>query len=173
MTYPNWLAGQTITAALLNSGKPEYVTNSGGAQTNATTTLADATGLGFAVEAGAVYFIQARISFDSPAATDAKAAWTVPSGATMGRNIITLDDSTTSNLDSNVAMVRRGNATAQTIGGQNGGGGAPTPTAFSVHLEDIYLTTVDAGTVQFQFASVAAGTTTLQADSLIIYTRIA
>jgi hypothetical protein len=174
MPYPSWTAGQRITAALLNAGKTEYVQNSAGAQTNATTTLANATGLVFAVEANAKYMVTALISFDSPIATDIKFAWTAPAGASMGRNIISQSTTTTTNMDTNAIFVRRGTGTAQTVGGPNGGGGAPTATTFSIHTEIIDLVVSStAGNAQLQFAANAAGTATLQADSIIYYQRIA
>lgn len=168
MPYPEFRAGQKLTAALLNAGKMEYVQNSAGSQTNATTTMAAATDLVFAAEANAKYFVHALISYDAPTATDFKCDWTVPAGGAMSRNIIAQALGTTTNIDSNVQILRRGATTDVASGGPNA-----TANAFSVHEEMIDLTTTTAGDVQFNFAANAAGTATLQADSVIYYQRIA
>jgi hypothetical protein len=169
--YPEFQAGQRITAALLNAGKMEFVTNSAGAQTSTSTTVANATDLVFAVEANARYWIMAQISYDATADDDdIRFDWEVPSGATMGRNIIGAALSTTTNLDTNAVFIRRGAGTDQEVGG-NGGTGS----AFMVYQEIVDLVTDStAGTAQFRFGlGTAAGTATLQADSMIWYQRIA
>lgn len=167
MPYPSFTAGQRVTAALLNAGKLEYVTNAGGAQTNATTTMAAATDLVFAVEASARYFIHAVISYDAPTATDIKFDWSMPAGAVTARNIISQALGTTTNIDTNAQLVRRGATTDVAVGGPNA-----TSNAFSVHEEIIDLITSSAGDAQFNFAANAAGTATLQGDSMIWYQRI-
>jgi hypothetical protein len=147
----------------------EFVTNSGGSQTNATTTLALATSLVFPVEANASYIIMAFIAYDAPTATDAKFNWSCPAGATMGRNAISQALGTTTNIDTNVQILRRSLATDIQSGGPNA-----VASAFSLHQEFIDLDVGStAGNVQLQFAAVAAGTATLQADSTIYYQRIA
>jgi hypothetical protein len=169
MPYPTFLAGQTITAALLNAGKLEFVTNAGGTQTNATTTFADATSLVFAVEANSRYKVHALIAYDAPLATDAKFAWTAPAGASMGRNTIGAASTlAATNLDTNASFIRRGTGTAVVAGGA-----ASVANAFTVYEEivDVQVSTT-AGNLQFQFASNAAGTTTLQGDCVIWYQRI-
>jgi hypothetical protein len=173
MPYPSFRAGQRVTAALLNAGKMEFVTNSAGAQTNTTTTMADATDLVFAAEANSRYKVTALISYNAPIADangDIKFEWTAPSGASMGRNVIALSTSLAStNLDSNVAMLRRGTGTDQVAGGSGGGG-----SSFSLYMETVDLVVGGtAGDVQFRFAlNAGTGTATLQADSVIYYQRI-
>jgi len=168
MPYPEFQAGQRITAALLNAGKMEFVTNAAGAQTNTTTTMANATDLSFAVTVNSRWWIMTEIAYDAPTATDAKFAWTAPAGATMGRNIISQAAGTTTNIDTNAILIRRGTGTAQAVGGPNG-----TTSAFSVHTEIVDLQVGStAGTIQFQFAANAAGTATLQADSMIWYQQV-
>jgi hypothetical protein len=169
MPFPEWRAGQRVTAALLNSGKMEFVTNSAGSQANATTTLTNATDLLFAVTANSRWFVLAEISYDATA-TDAKFAWTAPAGATMGRNIIGQGSGTATNVAAaDSVYIRRGTGTAQVIGGPAG-----VASAFSVYQEAIDLQVGStAGTIQFQFASQGAGTCTLQGDSLIWYQQVA
>lgn len=167
MPYPVFTAGQRVTAADLNAGKIEFVTNAAGAQTNATTTMANATDLGFAVEASARYRIHVLIGYDAPTATDIKFDWSMPSGATTNRNCEYLAVATATNIDSNMAKIRRGATTAVIAGGPNS-----IDNAFSVYEEITDLQTSGAGTAQFRFAASAAGTATLQADSIIYYQRI-
>lgn len=168
MPYPTFTAGQRITADLLNAGKLEYVTNAAGSQTNATTSLANATDLSFAVEASARYQIHAVISYDSAVGVDIKFDWSMPSGATTARNCEYLVSTTASNIDSNMAKIRRGATTAVVAGGPGA-----TANAFSVYEEVTDLQTSSAGTAQFRFAANAAGTATLQGDCVIYYQRIA
>jgi hypothetical protein len=169
MPFPLFLAGQRVTAALLNTGKLEFVTNSAGAQTNATTTMTDATNLGFSVTANSRWWAMLVIAYDAPTATDAKFAWTSPVGVTMARNITSQAAGTTTNIDTNAILIRRGTGTAQAVGGP-----ASTASAFSVHTEicDIQVGAT-AGTMQFQFAANAAGTATLQSDSMLWYQQVA
>lgn len=170
MPYPEFRAGQRITASLLNAGKLEYVINAAGAQTNATTTVAAATDLSFDVEANAVYLVQARLSFGGTNTVDAKVNWTVPSGATMQRNIIAASETGTTNEDTNAIFIRRGASTQQ----ESGIFTSPSVTAFNTYWEDVWLVVgATAGTVQANFAAVNAGTATLNADSYITYQRVA
>jgi hypothetical protein len=167
MPYPTFTAGQKVTALLLNAGKLEFVTNAAGAQTNATTTFADATDLGFPVEAGGRYLIHVLIGYDAPTATDIKFDWSLPAGATTARNCEYLAQGTATNIDSNMAKIRRGATTAVVAGGPNS-----VANAFSVYEEVTDMQIVTAGTAQFRFAANAAGTATLQGDSIIYYQRI-
>lgn len=167
MPYPVFTAGQRITASELNKGKLEFVTNSSGAQTNATTTFANATDLVFTVESSARYWIHVLIGYDAPTATDIKFDWSMPSGATTARNCEYLALATTTNIDSNMAKIRRGATTAVAAGGPNS-----VANAFSVYEEVVDLQTSSGGSAQFRFAANAAGTATLQGDSIIYYQRI-
>lgn len=169
MPYPTFTAGQRVTAALLNAGKVEFVTNASGAQTNATTTMANATDLVFSGEANARYLVHALIAYDAPTATDIKFDWDHPTGASMNRNTLGQALATTTNIDTNVAFIRRGIDTDVSVGGPNA-----TASAFSVYEEtsDLIMGST-AGSIQFRFSAVAAGTATLQADSFIYYQRIA
>lgn len=176
MPYPEFRAGQRITASLLNAGKLEYVQNAAGAQTTTSTTVTAATDLVFAVEANAKYKVHAVISFDAyingtpNTPGDAKFNWTVPSGATMQRSIITPSASNTTNIDTNAIFIRRGASTQQVVGGNNG-----VSSAFTVHEEIIDLVVGStAGDVQLNFAlNSGSGLATLNADSIIYYQRVA
>jgi hypothetical protein len=131
--------------------------------------MAAITGLVFAAEANARYKVQVFASYDAPTATDIKFDWVVPAGATMNRNVQALAQNAASNEDSNVEMIRRGATTDQGAGGPG-----TSVSAFSIYVEnnDLIMSST-AGDVQFNFAAAAAGTATLQADSIIYYQRIA
>ncbi len=165
-SYPSWKPGMSITAARLAAGLPVYVANSV-LQTNATTTLANVTGLSFVAAANALYKIELLVSYDAPTATDIKIAWTGPAGSSMDRHILANDLGTTTNIATSVINIRRAIGTAQAAGAPNG-----TSNAFTVWREDSILTTVTGGTTQLQFAANAAGTATLQAASYMIVQQI-
>ncbi|GAA3223296.1 hypothetical protein [Actinocorallia longicatena] len=167
MPYPEFRAGQRVTALLLNKGRPEYIYNAA-PQTNATTTPADITDLGFWGEAGGVYDVKARVAYDAPTATDAVFRWFVPGDGVMQRNIIAQTAGTTTNIDSNMIAIRRGGTTAQIVGAPNG-----VASAFSVYLEDSILRMGGtAGWVPLQVNANAAGTVTVQGDSYLIVTQV-
>lgn len=171
MPYPMILAGQTVTAALLNAGKVEMVTNSAGAQTNTLTTFVDATGLGFAVEANSRYRARALIAYDAPvdsANGDINFQWTGPADVTMTRRITGLELSSTTNIDSQLMSVARSLGTDVRVGGT-----ASTANAFSLYEDIMDITVITAGTIQLQFAlGAGVGTATLQGDSMIWYQRV-
>ncbi|MCD0450760.1 hypothetical protein LO762_16405 [Actinocorallia sp. API 0066] len=167
MPYPNFRAGQIVTAALLNAGKPEYTMTSGD-QANTTTTVADILGLGFWALANAHYLCELWIAYDAPTATDAKFQWWSANGA-MERNILALETGTTTNVNSNMMAIRRGPGTAQAVGGPGG-----TANGYSVYHETSMLHTAGTdGWVTAQFAANASGTATVRDSSLLVYTRLA
>jgi hypothetical protein len=167
LPYPQFQAGQRITAALLNAGKMEFVTNAAGAQTTTSTSLVDATDLVFAVEANGRYKIDLAAAFGGATTVDGICAWTAPTGSTMGRNIISMAQGATSNEDANAVLIRRGTGTLQEFGTTN------SANSFTVHRELIDLQVGStAGDVQFQFGVDLTGTITLQADSMIWYQRV-
>jgi hypothetical protein len=171
MPYPEILAGQTVTAALLNAGRWEYVTNDA-SQTNATTTFANATDLSFAVEADSRYRARALIAYDAPidsANGDVNFQWTGPADVNMTRRITAPALAATTNIDTNLMSVARALGTDVRVGGT-----ASTDNAFSLYEDVMDITVITAGTIQLQFAlGAGAGTATLQADSMIWYQRIA
>jgi len=167
MPYPVFTAGQRITAGGLTAGKLEFVTNSAGAQTNATTTMANITGLSFVVEDNARYRVRVLVAYDAPTATDIKFDWAGITGAVLGRNVMSPATGTATNIDTNVQMIRRAASTDVVAGGPNA-----VDSAFSVYAETIDFLTQTGGTVNFRFAANAVGTATVQADSFIYYQRM-
>ncbi len=167
MPYPVWTAGQRVTAGGLIAGKMNFVTNSAGDQTNATTTMANATGLSFAVEDNARYWMLALISYDAPTATDIQFDWAGITGAILNRSTMGLALGTTTNINSNVLKVRRKASDDNEAGGPNA-----VANAFSVYVEEVDMLTQTGGTVNFRFSANAAGTATLKGDSIIYYQRV-
>ena len=162
--YPNWYAGQRVTAALLAAGQPQRIECSGSVSITSNT-LADIAGMSFTADANAIYDIRLVASYDAPAATDIVMAWTGPAGSTMSRSIVAPALAMTTNQDTTVTMIRRSMGTAQQAGGMGTGN-------FLVWLEFITLTTTTSGAVQLQFARVAAGTTVFNAGSYMIVQRV-
>lgn len=176
MTYPKVLAGMTVTAALLNAGKVQKVTNSA-SQDTTLTTFVDATNLGFAVEANSRYKARALIAYNAPPSNtdgDINFQWTGPAGVTMTRRITGLALTNTTNIDANLMSVARALGTDVRVGGTTAPG---TANAFTLYedIMDIMVTT--AGTIQLQFAvgviTTPVITVTVQADSMIWYQRVA
>ncbi len=171
MAYPTVLAGQTVTASMLSAGRREFVTNTA-AQNSTSTVFADATSLGFAVAANSRWLAHALIAYNAPidsANGDVNFQWTGPVDVVMSRHIVAPELAATTNIDTNVMMVRRALGTDVRVGGTGG-----TDNAFSVYEDILDITVITAGTIQLQFAlGAGAGTATVQADSMIWYQRVA
>jgi len=172
MTFPSFLAGQTVTAALLNAGKWEFVTNASD-QSNTLTTFVDATSLGFAVEANARYRARALIAYNAPepdANGDINFQWTGPADVTMTRRITGLALTNTTNIDANFMSVARSLGTDVRVGGTTAPG---TDNAFTLYEDVLDVRVITAGTIQLQFAlGAGAGTATVKAASLLWYQRV-
>lgn len=174
MTYPKILAGMTVTAALLNAGKVQKVTNAA-AQNTTLSTFVDATDLGFAVEANSRYKARALIAYNAPVSNtdgDINFQWTGPVDVTMTRRITGLAVTNTTNIDANLMNVARSLGTDVRVGGTAG-----TDNAFTIYEDVMDITVTTAGTIQLQFAvgviTTPPITATVQADSVIYYQRIA
>lgn len=149
-------------------GQMIYVEKSGD-QTNATTTLANVTGMSFTAVANAKYLIMLRVAYDAPTATDIKISWTVPSGATMQRYAIVPQAGITDNAATSVVMQRRAANTSLVGGGPNA-----TSTGFTCWWEDIqYNVSSTGGTTQLQFAANGSGTATFRDVSQMLIIRLA
>lgn len=78
--YPQPLAGQRITAALLRSMLPQTVRKTADTSRAATTTFADDDHLSYAVEANAVYVMDGWIKYFAHSTPDIKIQFTTPTG---------------------------------------------------------------------------------------------
>lgn len=82
MQYPNWLAGQRVTAALLLAAQPTFVIKTAVTDRSSTTTLTADPDLQFAVVANGVYLVEFELAYGGTATEQIKTDWSVPSGAT-------------------------------------------------------------------------------------------
>lgn len=130
------------------------------------TAMQDATDLSFYAEANRKYLVDAWLSYDGATGGDIRVAWTVPSGATMGRWIKAPQVGTTDNQNTSIVMIRRAAATQQ-IGGAPAG---VSSTYTSWEEKALLRMGSTAGTVQLQFGQgTSSGTvTTLKEESMLI-----
>jgi hypothetical protein len=164
-TPKTWSAGETLTAANFNTHIRDNLNAIGPtiarARTtadvsNATTTLANLTGISFAIGASEIWVMELHGFVNIDATGDYKSNWSVPSGATGHHwtNAATLGGA-------------RDALTTSIVVGATGSGDYPL---------DEYATVVNsttAGTVQFQFAlNSASGSTTWRANAHMIAHRI-
>jgi len=166
MFYPEWLAGQTITAGRLNE-IPPVLKYKGAGTDRATTTPADDPDLTFAVEANAVYEMRGVLRVNTTdTAGDFSLGWTIPSGAQGLWSGIGQPTSATG-VDGTVRTM------GTTISGSRDYGAivsAPNALAIVVHS---LLVTSSAGTYAVSWArSGAAGTVSLMAFSYLTLTRV-
>lgn len=167
--YPTILAGQTLTADLLNSMLPTFVYKTANEDRASNATLTDDTDLTLALAGSAVYYVEMYIHYATPTAAGFQTAWTVPSGATgnrwttgAGSNQITSDNVsgrwTVIAYASSASYGDRGSSTNQ-LG----------------LLEQSVMTTTNAGTVALQWAQdvSTAANTRVAAGSFLRATRLA
>jgi len=83
--YPNILAGQRITAALLNSMQPQTVIKPSDQSVTSSTTLVNDNDLVAAVVASATYIFACYLDYEggTQGSSDLKWQWALPSGATL------------------------------------------------------------------------------------------
>lgn len=165
---PLYTAGQKIRASELNALPQTYFMASDLNSTVAyTTAYVNATGLSFAADANAKYLAELTIYYMAPTARDIIVAWTVPVGTTgwFGANGID-SGSGAGGVGSDNRQALDPATGVHAFGGSDGITLNATPHA--------YLSIgANAGTVQFKFAQLSAGsTTTLRAGSCMRVTRL-
>jgi hypothetical protein len=164
-TPKTWSAGETLTAANFNTHIRDNLNAVGptiararttGDVTNSTTTLANLTGISFAIGASEIWTVQLHGIVNIDATGDYKSNWTVPSGATGHHWTVA----------ASVGGTRQDFTTATVLG----------VTATTDYGVDEYATVVNsttAGTVQFQFAlNAATGSDTWRANAFMLATRL-
>lgn len=167
MPYPNWSAGQRVTAALLSAMQVNLVRKTSDQAVSNSTTLVNATDLSVILAANATYLLKLRASYSASTTGDIKFSWAAPSGAVVQRYVLGPASGTTDTTTTTVQMRRR-SSTASPAGGDGTGN-------FSTYQEDISVQTTVGGALQLQFAQNTAdpsNSTTLRADSYIEYLRI-
>jgi cytochrome b len=119
-TYPDWRAGQRVTAAQLLAAQPLHVVRGSDSAGRVNNTLANDDVLTLAVEANAVYNLHAWLGFTALAAADFRAGWSVPAGSTLQWTPYTQNGGAASTVGG-VITDRSSAATAQTSGGIGAG----------------------------------------------------
>lgn len=131
---------------------------------NSTTTLADATGLSFSLDANSLYIVEGYIVWDTSAtANGIKIACTVPSGATINAGHF-ITDAATGTPDSN-SWNANDVATATSA--------SPFTTGNLGKVNAICKTSSTSGTWQLRFACETTGTITIKAGSVLRYRKVA
>lgn len=174
--YPSPLAGQRVTAALLQAMLPTIIVKTASTDRSSTTTLADDPELTTTLAANAIYFVEFFLFFAGNLG-DMKTAWTVPSGATGNRSAIgpgSNADGGTSNAMDNISgrFGVHGYSTTVAYGGRTTGSTASL--SQEAAIETSLMTTTNAGTCAIQWAQVTsnANATRMASGSLCRITRI-
>jgi hypothetical protein len=79
--YPTYLAGQTLTAALLTAAQPVSAVKASDTPRSSTTTLTADPELTFSVLANGIYIVDGWIKYTGDPGSDITISWTVPTGA--------------------------------------------------------------------------------------------
>lgn len=151
--YPNWAAGDPITAANLNYTQGQVIVKTSGTQRASTTTLADDPDLTVTLDANATYFVEAWLHFVSPTTEGIKTAWTTPSGAS-GNRLAFGEGSTQSASNADNVSGRfgvHGFGTSVTYGDR------ASNTTQCAAIETAIVTTSSSGTLAVQWAQATSG----------------
>lgn len=139
--------------------------------TNLTTTLADATGLSFAVAANTRYLFECFFTYNADSLRDVLCTWTIPAGLTGWWTPNGVVSSATSNGGTTGEL--NGQSVVLTNNHALSGGG--TTDMFAGPVGSI-LTSATAGTVQFRYAlfstAAGAGGAIIRAGSMIKVTQL-
>jgi hypothetical protein len=156
MVYPAVVAGQPITAALLQSMLPTYVIKGSDQSVTSSTTNVNDTGLLVSVAASATYLITGMLLYSAHSSADIKLGWSGPSGATFDW-IIHAQTTGTGGLATAGMVVDR-----QSIGNSAfplGGFGAENTTLMTAPLWGRLVTSATAGTFQLNWAQQTSNAT--------------
>lgn len=170
-TYPTVLAGQDITADLLNSMLPRIAWKTVSETVTSSTTLQNDNELFVPLEANATYFVHLFLLHDSDAtaAGDIKFGWAALSGATMQFGVHGANTSVTSSTGvTSVNMQSRAFNEVAAFGGGDSAGTA----AFA---EGIIITAGTSGNLQLQWAQETSNAvaTTVRVGSYLSARRLA
>ncbi|MEU1908100.1 hypothetical protein [Streptomyces hygroscopicus] len=177
LPFPQWLAGQRITANGLNARNWIRV-NQGTDITRTSSTTMTNTNLVITGAAGAEYYYQALISYGASIDSDMQWAWSIPTDASITRftAALSIADVTTGSASAHTVVMRRPAATTGvTAGGTDAANIGTNTTTFNSAYDQGMITFGAAGTATLQFAqnSSDADGTTFRASSYLLYTRIA
>lgn len=167
--YPEILAGNRITAELLDSMLPDVVVKAATESVTSSVAFQNDDELFASVEANAQYKVRLYLLHDSATAGDIEIGWSGPSGATMDWGMTGAQNATTSST-----TVPDMTLPTKLIGETNElGGGASTGT--TAILEGTLTTSSTAGTLQFRWTqgTSSATATNVRAGSTLEVRRIA
>lgn len=175
--FPQWLAGNRITAAALNARNMIQV-NQGSDQTLSNTTTLTNTNLVLPGTAGATYLYTLLIAYGAGITADFKWDWSIPGDATMTRftRALQIGDNSagqSSATAKTVVMRRPAYNTGVSAGGNEDD--TLTPTVFNSAYDDGILTFGAAGNATVRFApntASASSAATFRSTSYLLYTRI-
>ena len=158
--YPNYTAGQKLTAADLAAGQSIIVYKTANTDRASTTTLTDDPELTVTLAAGAVYIIEFYLHYAAINAAQFKTAWTVPSGATGARSVrglaSTVSDSSSAPTGGGAGSLRSGIHNYTTVINY---GTRDSGTNQVLAREETLITTSSAGTCAIQWAQVTSNAT--------------
>lgn len=169
-SYPQPLAGETITAAMLRSMLPQTVRKTADETRSATTTFADDTHLVFAAEANAVYTMvgwikyfadptpDIKIQFSTPSGCLGEWAWMMPGSGTLAAGTVGYSIRTETN----------------DVGGSRTGYGTSDTSQFTP-MSGLFRMSTTAGNIALQWAQNTSNATAtgVYTDSWLQFTRIA
>ena len=167
MPYPDWRAGQRMTADLL-AAMNVYEVEQGSDQTVTSSTVYVDTNIVIPVEANALYTYTLLADASGDVAGDGKVAWTVPSGTTMKRSGQGVGQSNTASQTDAATMF-----SAQ--GGASTDFGFGVGTGTTAFVEDGRIETGStSGNVTLQFAQRVSNATgsIFRGTSIATYRRI-
>lgn len=175
--FPEWRAGQILTADDLNSVRLKMAVQVNN-QVSTTNVLASSE-ISIPVEVGAVYSYRALIAFSATTASDFSWGWSIPAGATLARWTISVVESLgTGNNTGGAAIMRSPAANTQILSGGNSTSSPPTNFQ-CVYDQGYFEIGGTAGNVVLQFAQGPSASTSDQTILLggnrtrVFYQRVA
>lgn len=156
--YPNWAAGDPITAAMLNATQGDVIVKTVATSRTSTTTVTDDPDLTTTLDANATYLVEIFAHVVSATTPEFKTQWTVPSGATGNRTAFGPGSSATDTDVDNVSVHAGVHAftTAVAYGNRTS-----TSNQISV-IETAIVTTTSSGTCALQWAQATSNATASQ-----------
>lgn len=170
MPYPEFAAGQTLTAAMLTAMQPLYSRQTSDQTVTSSTTLVDSQ-VSVLLAASAEYAGRLVIAYSAAEAADIKFALSGPSGTTVQRKNILYTSGASAGVSTgqSVAMRQRSITTEQEVGGTG-------VANYQSYSEDLNVSSgATAGMLTLQFAQNSSNATgsILRSDSYLLLWRVA
>jgi hypothetical protein len=162
--YPNWAAGDPITASMLNYTQGDVIVKTVATSRASTTTVTDDPDLTATLDANATYLVEMIVHAVSAATGTPliKTQWTVPSGATGNRTSFGPGSSATETDSNNISVHAgvHGFTTALTYGRRS-----TSDSNQIAIIETAIVTTTSSGTLALQWAQAASSSTASQVSA--------